>query len=149
VVSARRQHLVPRPGPLPPARPSARAGFSVIELMVALTVLGIGILGLANVFPFGSQTQVKDRLRTSGADLAQQEMEQLRLESWSGASLTDGTHPTSSGETLTLTDEGIFNRRWIVATQTGTFSDMKKVTVRVKWSYLRPDSVQLVSYFRR
>ena len=144
-----RRALVPRPKPVPPRRPSGRAGFSVIELMVALAVLGIGIIGLANVFPLGSQTQVKDRLRTSGADLAQQKLEQLRLETWTDADLTDGTHPTSSGETLTLQDEGIFNRYWIVETQTGTFSDMKKVTVRVRWSYLRSDSVQLVSYFRR
>ncbi len=117
--------------------------------MVALTVLGIGILGLANVFPLGSQTQIKDRLRTSGADLAQQKMEQLRLETWSSTELTDGTHPTSSGETLALQDEGNFNRRWTVVTQAGSFSDMKLVTLRVRWTYLKPDSVELVSYFRR
>jgi len=140
---------VPRPGPLPPRRPSARAGFSVIELMVALTVLGIGILGLANVFPLGSQTQLRDRLRTSGADLAQQKMEQLRLEAWSGTELTDGVHPTTGGEALSLQDEGQFNRYWTVATQAGTFADMKKVVVRVRWTYLRTDSVELVSYFRR
>jgi len=26
---------------------------------------------------------------------------------------------------------------------------MKKVTLRVRWTVLRPDSVELVSYFRR
>jgi type II secretory pathway pseudopilin PulG len=117
--------------------------------MVALTILGIGILGLANVFPLGSSTQVRDRLRTSAADLAQQKMEQLRQESWSSANLTDGTHPTSSGESLALTDEGNFNRYWVVATQAGSFSDMKLVTVRVRFTFGRPDSVELVSYFRR
>lgn len=141
--------LVPNPRPLPPRKPSAQAGFSVIELMVALTVLGIGIIGLANVFPLGSQTQMKDRLRTSGSDLAQQKMEQLRMLPWSHSDLDDGTHPASNGETLTLTNEGTFNRRWIVTTQAGNFSDMKLVTVRVRWTVLRPDSVELVSYFRR
>ena len=144
-----RPGLVPNPRPLPPRKPSARAGFSVIELMVALTILGIGIIGLANVFPLGSETQIKDRLRTSGADLAQQKMEQLRMLPWSHSDLTDGTHPGSSGETLTLTDEGNFNRRWTVTTQAGSFSDMKLVTVRVRWTALRPDSVELASYFRR
>ena len=145
----RRMSLVPQPRPVPPRKPSARAGFSVIELMVALTVLGLGIMGLANVFPLGSQAQMKDRLRTSGADLAQQKMEQLRLLPWSHADLTDGTHPGSNGETLNLTNEGVFNRRWIVTTQAGNFSDMKLVTVRVRWTVLRPDSVELTSYFRR
>jgi Tfp pilus assembly protein PilV len=117
--------------------------------MVALTVLGLGILGLANVFPLGSQTQMKDRLRTSAADLAQQKMEQLRVESWSSVELTDGVHPTTSGETLAMQNEGAFTRHWFVATQAGAFSDMKKVTVRVSWTLLRPDSVELVTYFRR
>jgi prepilin-type N-terminal cleavage/methylation domain-containing protein len=148
-VSRRRHSLVPRPRPLPPKRPSANAGFSVIELMVALTILGIGILGLANVFPLGSETQVKDRLRTSAVDLAQQKLEQLRLDAWTGVDLTDGVHPTPTGEALALQDEGNFTRYWTVATQTGTFSDMKKVTVCVRWTFLSPDSVQLVSYFHR
>lgn len=130
-------------------RTSSRDGFSVIELMVALAVLGVGILGLASVFPLGSQTQMKDRLRTSASDLAQQKMEQLRLATWWGSDLTDGAHPTSSGETLTLEDEGQFNRKWTVATQAGNFADMKKVTVLVTWTYLRRDSVQLISYFRK
>ncbi len=117
--------------------------------MVALVILGLGILGLANVFPLGSQTQIKDRLRSSAADLAQQKMEQLRLESWSGTNLTDGVHPTTSGETMALPDEGNFTRHWFVTTQAGSFSDMKRVTVRVRWSFLRTDSVEMVSYFRR
>ena len=141
--------MVPNPRPLPPRKPSAQGGFSVIELMVALTILGIGIIGLANVFPYGSQTQVKDRLRTSGADLAQQKMEQLRTVAWSDANLTDGTHPSNAGETLTLTSEGVFNRRWFVTTQAGNFADMKLVTVRVRWTYPRPDSLDLTTYFRR
>jgi prepilin-type N-terminal cleavage/methylation domain-containing protein len=128
----------------------ARAeGFTVIELMVALAILGVGIISLSQLFPYSSQSQIKDRLRGSASDLAQQKMEQLREEAWSAADLTDGTHPTVSGETLTLQDEGTFNRSWIVATQTGTFSDMKLVTVCVTWQFIRPDTVQLVSYFRR
>jgi prepilin-type N-terminal cleavage/methylation domain-containing protein len=126
-----------------------RAGFSVVELMVALAVLGIGIIGLANLFPLGSSNQMRDRLRTSASDLAQQKMEQLRLLPWSDANLTDGDHPSPTGETLAMQNEGNFNRRWTVATQTGTFSDMKLVTVYVSWSFLRPDTVQLVSYFRK
>jgi hypothetical protein len=117
--------------------------------MVALTILGIGIIGLANVFPLGSSNQIRDRLRTSASDVAQQKMEQLRLLAWAASDLTNGTHPTASGETVSLQDEGTFNRRWDVATQTGNFSDMKLVTVTVRWTYLRPDSVQLVSYFRK
>ncbi len=138
-----------RPGPLPPRRPPfGRRGFSVVELMVALVVLGLGILGLANLFPLGSSTQMRDRLRTSAADLAQQKMEQLRLLVWSDANLTAGTHPNTA-ETLVLGDEGTFQRSWIVTTGTGTFADMKRVVVRVTWNFQRADTFNLTSYFRR
>ncbi|MEP7027474.1 MAG: prepilin-type N-terminal cleavage/methylation domain-containing protein [Candidatus Eisenbacteria bacterium] len=148
-MTARPSKLAPRPRPVPPRRPSGRAGFSIIELMVALTVLGLGILGIAAVFPLGSQMQVRDRMRTSGADLAQQKMEQLRNEAWAGSNMTDGVHPASTGETLSMSNEGSFNRRWTVVTQAGAFSEMKQVTVRVRWTFGRADSVELVSNFRK
>ena len=117
--------------------------------MVALILLGLGILSVANLFPLGSRTQLRDRLRTSATDLAQQKMEQLRLKGWSDPDLNAGTHPSVSGEALSLEDEGAFTRFWIVEQQTGSFADMKKVTVRVIWTYQRRDTVQLVTYFRR
>lgn len=142
--------IVPPPRPLPPPRrPVRAAGFSIIELMVALVLLGLGILSIANLFPLGSRSQLRDRLRTSAADLAQQKMEQLRILAWSAPDLTVGTHPDADGEDLALTDEGSFNRRWIVESQSGAFADMKKVTVRVVWNPQRPDTVDLVTYFRR
>lgn len=141
--------IAPRPRPLPPRRPARQAGFSLIELMVALVLLGLGILSLANVFPLGSRSQLRDRLRSSGMGLAQQKMEQLRTEAWSAPNLDVGVHPDANGEDLILTDEGTFNRRWIVESQPGAFADMKKVTVRVTWTYQRTDTVDLVTYFRR
>lgn len=141
--------MLPRPRPLPPRRPAREAGFSLIELMVALVLLGIGLLSIANLFPMGSRSQLRDRMRTSAADLAQQKMEQLRVVTWSAPDLNAGTHPGGTGETIALPDEGTFNRRWIVESQAGAFADMKKVTVRVTWTYQVPDTVDLVTYFRR
>jgi prepilin-type N-terminal cleavage/methylation domain-containing protein len=152
-VSAR--PFVRYPRPLPPRRPAApgdvaaRAGFSLIELMVAMVLLGLGILTVANMFPLGSRTQLRDRLRTSATELAQQKMEQLRMRTWSDADLDVGTHPDADGETLVLDGEGTFVRYWVVEAQTGSFADMKKVTTRVVWTYQTPDTIDLVTYFRR
>ena len=89
---------------------------------------------------------MRDRMRTSATDLAQQKMEQLRIKGWTDADLDLGTHGPDS---LNLEDEGMFMRSWIVEAQTGDFADMKKVTARVTWTYQRPDTVDLVTYFRR
>ncbi len=152
-VSPRPFVRTPRPSPprrpVAPARSPAQAGFSLIELMVALVLLGIGIMTIANMFPLGSRTQMRDRMRTSAADLAQQKMEQLRLQTWSAADLDVGTHPDADGDTLSLVDEGTFIRYWVVEAQSGSFADMKKVTTRVVWTYQTPDTIDLVTYFRR
>jgi type IV pilus assembly protein PilV len=143
---------LPRPRPLPPRRPSGvpggEAGFSIIELMVALILLGLGILSVANLFPLGSRTQMRDRMRSSASSLAEQKMEQLRMLAWSATDLNAGTHPVG-GETLNLADEGRFRRWYVVEAQTGDFADMKKVTVRVTWTAQVPDTVELLTYFRR
>lgn len=117
--------------------------------MVALILLGLGILSVANLFPLGSRTQMRDRLRSSAASLGEQKMEQLRMVAWSATDLDVGTHPDAGGETLTLVDEGTFKRFWIVEQQAGNFADMKKVTVRVTWTAQVPDTVELLTYFRR
>ena len=151
--------FVRRPRPLPPRRPSASAGsrptddairpdagFSLIELMVALILLGLGIMSVANLFPLGSRTQMRDRRRSSAASVAEQKLEQLRTLSWSDTNLDAGTHTV---ETLVQTGEGTFRRWWVVEQQAGSFSDMKKVTVRVTWTSQAPDTVELLTYFRR
>jgi type II secretory pathway pseudopilin PulG len=116
--------------------------------MVALILLGLGILSIANLFPLGSRTQMRDRRRSSAASLAEQRLEQLRLLAWSATDLDVGTHPVG-GETLNLADEGRFTRWYVVEQQTGAFADMKKVTVRVTWTSQAPDTVELLTYFRR
>ena len=50
----------------------------VSELFAAIVVNLV-----ATVLKLGARTQLRDRLRTSATDLAQQKIEQLRLKSWS------------------------------------------------------------------
>ena len=131
------------------SRCSSESGFSLIEVLAAMVVLSVSLVSLAQLFALSTRNNFSSRSNTYAALLAQQKMEQLRTLPWSAPDLVNGTHPGLSGETLTLQDEGTFNRRWIVVDQAGNFADMKRVTVRVRWTVLRPDSVELVSYFRR
>jgi prepilin-type N-terminal cleavage/methylation domain-containing protein len=123
---------------------SLERGMTMVELMMALVVLSIGLLGLAAIFPAGRRFTNRDRLMTTATDLAEQKMEQLRTLSYSDPDLTIGTHPTASGETV-----GNNNRfvRWWTITQIAT--DLRCADVRVTWAAVRPETARVLTYFKR
>ena len=124
-----------------------RDGMTLIELMVAMVVLSVGIMGVALMFPYGNEASTGDRNLTAAVDLAQQKMEQLRTVDYIHTDLSAGWHPTVSGEQVGSNNR--FTRRWLVTQMTGSLSDVKTVEVQVTWSNVRPDTVRLVSYFQR
>jgi len=117
---------------------------TMVELMIALIVLSIGLLGIAAIFPSGRRFSTRDRMISTATDLAEQKMEQLRAKSYSDPDLTVGTHPTVSGEMV-----GNNNRyqRWWTVSQIAT--DFKSVDVRVTWTAMRPETTRVVTYFKR
>jgi prepilin-type N-terminal cleavage/methylation domain-containing protein len=58
-------------------------GFSLLEVLVATTILIVGVAGLAPSFPVASRANRLARDTTMAALLAQQKMEQLRAAEWS------------------------------------------------------------------
>jgi prepilin-type N-terminal cleavage/methylation domain-containing protein len=53
-------------------------GFSLVEVLFALVVLSVAVLGLAHLINVAAYTNVRARATTYAAVLAQQKMEQLR-----------------------------------------------------------------------
>jgi prepilin-type N-terminal cleavage/methylation domain-containing protein len=125
-------------------RPSSERGMTMVELMIALIVLSIGLLGLAALFPAGRRFSTRDRMITTATDLAEQKMEQLRALDYSDLDLTLGTHPTASGEAV-----GNNNRytRWWTVTQVAT--DLRCADVRVTWTATWPETTRVLTYFKR
>src|SRR5262249_49394673 len=125
-------------------RHSAERGMTMVEMMIALIVLSIGLLGIAAIFPAGRRFSNRDRMMTTATDLALQKMEQIRTYAYSDANLTVGTHPTAYGENV-----GPNNRylRWWTVTQLAT--DLRMADVRVTWTAARPETARVVTYFKR
>lgn len=117
---------------------------TMVELMIALIVLSIGLLGIAAIFPSGRRFSNRDRMITTATDLAEQKMEQLRMKSYSDADLTIGTHPTAQGEQVGSNNS--YTRWWTV---TQIASDLKCADVRVTWTTVRPETARVVTYFKR
>jgi type II secretory pathway pseudopilin PulG len=71
------------------------AGFSILEVLVAITIMTVAVVGLAQMFALATHANASARATTYAAVLAQQKMEQLRALTWGfdvqGLPVTDTT----------------------------------------------------------
>lgn len=73
-----------------------RAGFTLIEVLVALAILTAGLLTVAATFPYVVKSQREAELLTTAAALAQMKAEEIRR---------DDTAPFGEGELITAISE--------------------------------------------
>lgn len=129
-----------------PAR--SERGFSLVEILVALIVITVGIMGVAQLFPSASRGQVRDRMLEGATYMAQEQLETLGNLTWSDPSLTAGRHPATG--TQPCGDSGQWGRYWQVTTMAAPLDNLKLVTITVRWTAAaRTDSVTDSTYVRR
>ncbi len=112
------------------------AGFTLVELMVAVFILTVGLLGVAGVIASTIQRQIRTSSRIVMTTLAESKIEELRAYSMIGAADTSQVAMGGSLDTsevnhsdVQVSPSGVqFNRRWTVGLgPAGT----RAVTVRV------------------
>ena len=109
-----------------PANPGcASKGFSLVEVVFALTFLAVGILAVAALIPTGTRGVSRSQVLTSGLMSAQVKLEELKGTAFT--SLTPGTfHDTTS----------VYVRTWTV-TDSVPMSGCKKLDVSTSWTVAR------------
>ena len=65
--------------------------FSLIELTIALAILGVGLVGAIRVFPVGLQASRRSEMSSRAVMTAQQTLESIKLESCQALAETDTT----------------------------------------------------------
>ena len=116
----------------------AEKGFSLIEVVFALTFLAIGILAVASMIPAGTRGVTQSRVLTSGLMAAQVKMEDLKGKDFT--TLTAGTFTDTTS---------VFTRTWTV-TDSVPMAGCKKVTVTSQWTDSHgTQSTVLTSYVNR
>lgn len=122
----------------------AEAGFSLIEVLVALTILAIGLLGLALLQTTAIKGNAIASKSTIATQVAQDKLEWFRNQAWTGitssngGTITDnvaaatvyGTLPGNPGGDDVLVGGTTFYRVWAVTPVTGT---LRTVTVWACW----------------
>lgn len=113
------------------------AGFSLLELIVAVLILGVGVVGAAGVMSVASADELRATVRSEMADVAEQKLEQLRayarggmaggdeLEVGGSLSVSEADHADTARSALGRS----FVRRWRV--EDGP-ADTRTVTLHVE-----------------
>jgi type IV pilus assembly protein PilV len=106
-----------------PSSKGGDGGFSLIEVMFAVTFLGIGLLAIAQLIPAGLAGVTQARVRTNAVQAAQEQLDALRAGDFEDAALTAGDY--------TL-DDGRFTLDWTIADDQ-PMAGMKRVDLTVSW----------------
>ncbi|TMQ60477.1 MAG: hypothetical protein E6K76_02270 [Candidatus Eisenbacteria bacterium] len=110
-------------------------GFSLIEVVFALTFLAVGILAVAAMIPAGTRGVTQSRVLTSGLMTAQVKLEDLKGKPF--AALTVGTFTDTTS---------VFTRTWTV-TDSVPMAGCKKIDVTARWNDSHgAQTAQLSSY---
>jgi type IV pilus modification protein PilV len=72
-------------------------GFTLIEILIAMTFLAIGLMGIAQLVPLGMAGVTQARVRTNAVQAAQEKMDELRAEDFDSAALTAGDYTEVNG----------------------------------------------------
>ena len=116
-------------------------GFTILEVMVAVIVLGFGLLAIMHLFPIGLRASKISQDTTVATFLAQQKIENLRNTGWS--QITGGMENYG-----VITGYPEFKRVTTVQTPYTLDPQLKRITVEVFYKpYGGERSVKLVTLF--
>ena len=131
------------PCPVPRA-PCPGDGFSLIELVISLSILAIGLVGAMRVFPVGLRASQRAEMNSRAAFTAQRVIESLKLTPWDDlkeeetTTEEDGFDVTTRVEPLAL--EALVDATRLRAVQ---------ITVRPKQAVGRARALTFMTYVRR
>ena len=115
-------------------------GFTLVEIVVAITIIAIGILGLSAVFPRATADVGESGVNTKALELCQEKIEDLHTLAYDSSELRSGfTH----ADTLNPIG-GTFTRTW-ESFENDPVSGCKRITVVVSWQSHTVGSTHLTS----
>jgi prepilin-type N-terminal cleavage/methylation domain-containing protein len=106
----------------------AEKGFSLVEVVVALTVLAIGVLGISVIFPLSGHDVSKSGMSTKALELCQEKIEELHQSAYDAPDLV----PAVAHEDTLNPILNAFERSWYVA-DNQPVAGCKTIEVTVAW----------------
>jgi prepilin-type N-terminal cleavage/methylation domain-containing protein len=107
-----------------------REGFSLLEVLIALLILGIALGSMAALAIQSSNTMTRNQNLAFAANLAELKLEELRNELF--ADLEDGEDGPLNSNGETGSGKTIFSRSWEINNDV-PIAGMKEIVVTVTW----------------
>jgi len=120
--------LSPARATLPGSRtPSGRpqAGFTLIEVLFAIVIFGMGVMAMLLCVPMASNRVMKSGSQTKASSLASETAEELLTVPYGNSSITAGTHNDPANP-----HDGLYYTRWVVEDD-APLTSCKRITVTV------------------
>jgi len=117
-------------------------GSSVVEIMVALIVLGVGVVAAMRALPESGAKTTRSRNMTTAVNIAQEKMEELMGMPFGDAELSQGDHVDADNPI-----RGGYSRTWTIADDTPV-SGMKLISVSVTFPTASADSTATLRTFK-
>jgi len=107
-------------------------GFTLVEVMIALVILSVGILAMAEMQIVAIKANARSKNITSAIILTEGKLEELKAAGFSDPSFSNGTISEGNIDE-TGASGGKFDRVTIIEDYDSS-DDMKKVTVTISWT---------------
>jgi type IV pilus modification protein PilV len=117
---------------LPLKQQNKDTGFTLIEVLIAITIFAVGILGATSMQIMALHTNAKANRTTEAYALASDKMEELFKEEY--ANITSSTSDEIIGDDAGEEVSDVYTLSWVVNDDTPD-TDMKTITITVEWSY--------------
>jgi len=117
---------------IPPVTEARReeAGFTLIEVLIAIIVLVFGLIAVTNLFLVAGSSNTVANQATASADVAAQILEQLKAQPWNSAQLAavnTGGFPATPQQTIQINGVGTIDSWWSI-----TDVDIRTKFIRVR-----------------
>ncbi len=113
-------------------RPSQQ-GFTLIEVMIAMVILGIGILAIVGLQTKNMSYNASSKRQTEGYTWAMDQIERLLALPYTSSQLSVQGSPTVVGDGHTVT-RAPFSLEWDVIDNSANIQNSKVVNVFVRWN---------------
>jgi prepilin-type N-terminal cleavage/methylation domain-containing protein len=110
------------------ARSRADAGYSLIEVLIAMAIFSIGILAVATMIQSTADNTTRGNVLTQATMLARDKIEELKRIT-DVATLVDGAEDNIDAAG---SPGGIYRREWDISN--GPTADSRKIVVTVSWT---------------